>query len=149
MNSWLLFWSSDWLIPAGHLRSPSPRVIELSLAECQVRGVFSLSRLCPGPSFMCPANGPGGIWGYVNNLMRSKVWESPLLSFSSRMVKYEICLLGCHPNHIYTCCNVHLQSLHENTRTRERHLPVPARVNPDMIGRSEETCWTPVSCVSD
>ena len=74
MNSWPLFWRSDWLIPAGHLCFSSLRVIELSLAECQVRGGLSL------PPFMCPANGPGGIWGYVNNLMRSKVWESPLLS---------------------------------------------------------------------
>lgn len=70
-----------WLAnPCWSLLLFSLHVIELSLCKCQVwRKTLSRSDIlsfCPGPSFMCPAHDPGGIWAYVNNLMRSKVRES-------------------------------------------------------------------------
>lgn len=64
-------WSLAFFLPACHWTFSRPVPGPSS--------ALSLSRLCPGLPFMCPANGPGGIWGYVNNLMRSNVWEPPLL----------------------------------------------------------------------
>lgn len=75
-------WSVAPSLPACHWtfshRVPGQRraiSASASLASAQTR-----PSCAPPPPLHPSTEGLGGIWGYVNNLMRSKVCESPLLS---------------------------------------------------------------------